>query len=221
MEILQPLPLRELSHNHCNTCYNFSNKQDTNMVKKIVKTAKTYPRKALVFGVVVILVTIAAVIYLIKHTDNSRLKPAPTTSKLPSAQSSFTHGGQKRLPASTPIPNVSSTDNNGAASSNIPPASQWTTSKDGSSIVLYSPANNSVFSSGETIFGTAKSSTVSYQVEDDVSGVIAQGTANVVNGQFSITFKLATTAKSGKIDIFNQDSSGVVSNLVQVSVTFK
>lgn len=160
----------------------------------------------------------AVVFAMISRDDNTT---TPSADSLPTAQSDFNGNEVKQQPNKTPDANASATDNNGSNASATPPSSQWTTSKDGSSIIVYSPSSNSKFSSGSTVYGTAKSSAVSYELEDTVSGVIAQGTANVVNGKFSVDFSFSTSASSGKINIFNQDPQGVVSNIVIVPVSFK
>ena len=86
---------------------------------------------------------------------------------------------------------------------------------------MLGPAKDSLFSNGDTVYGTAVSGTVSYELEDDVSGVILQGQAKVVSGRFSVKLSFSTSGVNGKINIFNQASDGSESNNVSVDVRFK
>lgn len=185
----------------------------------MVHLSKNKNKKVLVVIIAVVILSLGVVTFMVVF--NKTNSAAPTAKNLPTAQSNFNSGTVKRQPANTPDSVASATDNNGSATMTTPPSSQWTTSKDGSSIVIYSPSPNTVVSSGDTVYGTAKTTTVSYELEDNVSGVTTQGVANVVNGKFSIKFTFTTKATSGKINIFNQDAEGVIKNIVTVPVSFK
>lgn len=156
------------------------------------------------------------------------LQPAPslastaqTTSTAPSAQDDFP-GGNKPVPPTTPEPSASGTDQNGSTDSQTPDQSTWSTSKDGTSIVVYGPAQNSLFTSGSSVFGSATSDTVSYRLSDNVSGLLTSGTANVVDGKFSIKLSFTSSASAGNIEIFNQQNLyGPESNNVLIPVKFK
>lgn len=185
-----------------------------------------FPRKYLYLPfVAVILYVLAASIFglwPIRHNDKPSVSLAPTTSKQLSAQSNFTNGGKKsdnKAPA--PAATNSTTDTGGSLPRSVPSSTAWSTSKDGSSIVVMSPINNGLFASGDTVYGTATSNTIAYELEDNVSGVILQGQANVVNGKFSVKFNFSTTGTSGRINIFNQAPDGTESNNVSVNVRFE
>jgi hypothetical protein len=185
-------------------------------------------RIAAAFGGLVVM----AILLLVAHHQHTwpfhKVVPdytttAHTTSTAKSAQDNFGGDNQKIVPATTPIASVNVSDQNGSISQSIPPSSQWSTSQDKTSLVVYSPSQNSLFSSGSVVFGTAaEASTVSYRLTDSVSGVITTGTANVVDRKFSIKFSFSTTADRGNIEIFNQATpNSPESNNVLIPVRFK
>jgi len=146
-------------------------------------------------------------------------KNAKTTSTQPTAQSDYTGGSPKgQSTPTTQSPEATVTDNNGVVSS-TPPSSQWTTSPNGV-ITVYSPAQNSVLKSGDTLSGASSASRIYFRLIDNVSGVIAQGSISVVNGKFSGKFNFSTTATQGRVDVFEQNANGVESSNVSVSVRF-
>lgn len=189
------------------------------------KTVKSRKKPILLASIVAILVIAIAGGILLRHhknTTNNTPSAAKTTSTSPSAQSNFKNGGEKLgSKAPEPSPTNSATDNAGAVTQTTANSALWSKSSDGSSIVVMSPTPNSLFTSGSTVSGTATSNTVHYELEDDVSGVILQGQANVVNGKFSVTFSFSTTGSSGRINVFNQASDGTESNNVAIPVKFK
>jgi len=177
----------------------------------------------LLIPLIVVLLVIGFI--LNKYVFNSKpihyTETAKTTSTAPSAQSDFP-GGDKPLPDQTPSSTTTTTDNNGVINQEVPPSQDWSHSKDGTSVIVYSPAANNTIPKTGTIFGQAASATVSYRITDDVTGVISQGIANVVSGKFSINYSLQTTAVSGDIEVFNQkDSNSPESNNVFIPVRFK
>lgn len=146
---------------------------------------------------------------------------AHTTSTAPSAQSDFT-GDEVKSPSPTPSRDSgnTATDTQTPSQSNTD-SSTWIRSKDGSSIVMMGPADNTLFSSGDIIYGTATANMVSYELEDNVSGVILRGQANVVNGKFSVKVSFSTTGTTGRINVFNEATDGTESNNVSAAVRFK
>jgi len=142
---------------------------------------------------------------------------AETTSKQPSAQSTFTGAGKKEIVQSNKNEGVV-TDTGGNIST-LPPSSGWSSSTSGV-ITVYSPAKNSLLSSGQTLSGKSTAERVSFRLMDSVSGVIAQGSIGVVNDKFSGTFSFVTSAKDGRLDLFTTDNSGVESNVVEIPVRF-
>jgi hypothetical protein len=140
-----------------------------------------------------------------------------TTSRQPSAQSTFTGAGKKEIVQSNSNEGVV-TDTGGTIST-LPPSSDWSSSTSGV-ITVYSPAKNSLLSSGQTLSGKSSAGRVSFRLMDSISGVIAQGSISVVNDKFSGTFSFATSAKDGRLDLFTTDSNGVESNGVEIPVRF-
>ena len=190
--------------------------------RKKVKPSRKKP--IILASAVVVLISAIAVAILLYHHKNTAHNPsgAKTTSTSPSAQSGFKDGGEKLgNKAPEPSPTNTGTDNAGSTTPNNTNSSSWNKSSDGSSIVVMSPASNSLFTSGTTVFGTATGSSVHYELEDDVSGVILQGQASVVNGKFSVTLSFSTAGFSGRINIFHQASDGTESDNVAIPVKFK
>lgn len=141
-----------------------------------------------------------------------------TTSKAPTAQSSFTDGDNRQpLPTSSNEGTV--TDNNGSIAS-IPPENEWTTSKD-AKITVYSPAKDSVVESGDRVTGTSTLERVAFRLIDDVTGVIAEGTIGVRNGKFSGTLNYTTTAETGRLDIYTTRSDGAESSVVEIPISYR
>ncbi len=141
-----------------------------------------------------------------------------TTSQAPSAQSNFT-GGNDRQPIQTTTNEGTMSDNNGAVSS-VPPESQWLTSESGV-ISVFSPLKDSLVQNGQQLSGKSTASTVSFRLADNVSGVIASGSINVVDGKFAGTFNFSTTASTGRIDLFTMTPDGVESNHVRIPIRFR
>jgi len=190
----------------------------------MAKNKSISTRKKWLLGILVLLVVVAAgalVFHLTHKSRPSYSTNAKTTSTAPSAQNDFQGDNQKTVPETVPEANASGADQNGSIDT-IPPSSQWTKSDDGTSIIVYGPAKNSSFASGDLVFGAANSGTVSYRLSDSVSGLLTSGTASVVDGKFSIKLSFSTSADSGNIEIFNQkDPYSPESNNVLVPVRFK
>ena len=196
---------------------------------RIINTRSGISRVHLVVAAVLVVAILylvsARIFHLQPFLTNTTDKPASnaqTTSKVPSAQSNFT-GGNPRTPGASNDAGDSGntvTDNNGNVST-TPPSSQWSKSKDGTSIVVYTPTANGTLASGDTLSGTSTGTSVSFRLVDNVSGVISQGKLAVVSGKFSGTFNFSTSATEGQVDVFNQASDQTESNNVTIPVSFK
>ena len=130
--------------------------------------------------------------------------------------------GQQSTPSKQPTSNTGSaigggTDTSGQITSPSTNSSQWITSKSGD-ITVQQPIANATLHSGDTISGTAKVSTVNFRLIDNATGVISEGTFNVVNGSFSGTITFTPHSNSGRLDIFSTSSDGTELNEVQISV---
>ncbi|MEJ0072828.1 MAG: hypothetical protein WDN27_01925 [Candidatus Saccharibacteria bacterium] len=192
-----------------------------NVIKSLIKIRWVAAAVA-----VIVICLVGTRVFHVWPSESTKPTPAgttaKTTSKLPSAQGDFTGGDTKndnRTPAADP--NDSATDTGGSQPQQTPDSSTWTKSPDGSSIVVMSPAANSLFASGDIVYGTSTASTVNYELEDNVSGVIMQGQANVVGGKFSVKFSFSTTGTTGRINVFNQAADDTESNNVSVNVRFQ
>lgn len=153
-------------------------------------------------------------------TQNPSTSTAQTTSKQPSAQSTFSSGGPRKEATQSNLNEGTVTDNKGVVSA-TPAESTWSKSPDGSSIIVYTPTQNQILSSGQTLSGASTASQVNFRLIDNVSGVIAQGSITVVDGKFSGTFNFTTTGTQGRVDVFTANAEGVESNNVAIPVRFK
>lgn len=145
---------------------------------------------------------------------------AKTTSTAPSAQEDFNEGGE-REPGNSLQENEGSgtiSDQQGNATAQTDPGS-WTTSSSGE-ISIHSPTRNSSVKTGAEVSGTSTLSTVSYRLIDNVSGLIAQGELNVVNGRFAGRLNFNTTATEGRLDVFGTKQDGVEFSNVEVLIKF-
>lgn len=144
---------------------------------------------------------------------------AKTTSTLPTAQSDFSDGDNRK-----PSDNSSSTegtvkDTSGEIIVSIP-EHLWSTSLSGL-ITVYSPIKNSLLRPGDTITGKATAPSVSFRLIDDVSGVIAEGRLTVNDGKFSGKFDFSTLGMEGRLDVFSTLSNGREENNIEIPVKFK
>jgi hypothetical protein len=128
--------------------------------------------------------------------------PAPT--KQPTSNTGNTIGG------ATAVNGQTSTPTN---------ASQWIVAKSGN-ITVEQPLANATLHSGSILSGTAKVSVVNFRLIDNSTGVIAEGTLNVVNGNFSGALNFTPHSSSGRLDVFSTDATGVELNEIQITVGF-
>lgn len=146
-------------------------------------------------------------------------KSAKTTSTLPSAQSDFSGGTPRSIKTDNKTEGTV-TDNKGSIST-VPPESQWSRSRNGA-ITIYAPTNGSLLRDGDVLNGTTTiSGSVTFRLNDNVSGMIATGMLNVVNGKFSGKFDFSTNASEGQVDVFTQADDGTESNHVSIPVRFQ
>lgn len=187
---------------------------------KIVNKKKYLSLFLLVLGI-----AIAVAIYFALH--NQIIKPsystnttAQTTSSQRSAQSDFSQGDDsKKVNTSPRNEGTISQDSNQQAPATS--ADKWSSSQDGSTIVVFNPTKSQVLESGHILNGTANTPTVDFRLIDDVSGVIASGSLAVNNGKFQGIFNFSTKAKNGQLDLFTSSHDGVESNNVSIPVRFK
>ncbi|MBA3758775.1 hypothetical protein H0X10_04075 [Candidatus Saccharibacteria bacterium] len=189
------------------------------------KFKKTSNQKTLliIVGVVLALLVLLIVLEKTKVINlYSKKQPtsteAKTTSTAPTAQADFSDGDE-RLIADTSR-NEGIIKDTGGNLTDIPAESQWQKSSDGK-ITVYTPGKDSVVKNGDTLSGSSSLSQVSFRLIDDVTGVIAQGTLSVVNGNFSGSFDFSTTGTNGRLDIFNSSPDGIESSNTEIPVRFK
>lgn len=152
-----------------------------------------------------------------KNQDTTIDTTSKTTSKSKSAQSDFTGGGDRKPAPSNDKASVDVNDTNGAG---VQVTQSPSVSKDGQ-VTVYSPGKNSIVTNGSSITGKTSGQQVSFRIIDNVSGVIATGTLNVVNGNFSAALGFSTTASEGRIDVFQTKSDGTEYSVVEIPVRFK
>lgn len=171
---------------------------------------------ALVIVLTLTVLSLTGKIHFFGGEDSSK-NTAQTTSKVPSAQSDFS-GGSERSTATTNKTEgiVEDTQGNSTVDTS---SEQWTKSQDGS-LVVYAPYSSKLLASGDILSGVSNGSRVSYRLIDNISGQIAQGSLQVVNGRFSGVFEFSTKATEGQVDVFNQASDGTETNNVSIPVRF-
>lgn len=141
----------------------------------------------------------------------------PTTK--PVNNSSAGSSTQKTNDTSNSSRTIGGGNDTGGSSVANTPESQWVISKSGN-ITVKQPVANSKIASGATLSGSAKVDKVSFRLIDDKTGVIAQGTLSVVNGNFSGSLNFTPNSSTGRLDVFSTDAQGVELNEVQIAVSF-
>jgi cytoskeletal protein RodZ len=97
---------------------------------------------------------------------------------------------------------------------------QWIVSASGV-ITLQQPLTNGVVRPGDAIRGLSSTEVVQYRVEDDAVGVIAQGSLNVVDGQFYGILQFQAHSATGTLDTFTFDpTSGAEINHADINIKF-
>lgn len=152
------------------------------------------------------------------QNDDSKAK---TTSKAPTAQDDFSDGGSDRDPGNTINEDHGSgivKDNDGNVTTKTN-KSQWTTSKSGQ-ITVYSPVSSQNMVSGAEISGSSSLPRVSFRIIDSLTGMIATGKIDVVDGKFSGTAVFNTSAKHGRLDIFGAKKDGTEFSNISIDIKF-
>lgn len=160
------------------------------------------------------------IINLYDKTPQPADDTAKTTSTTETAQEEFSNG-DFREPGGSLEENsgtASVADNQGvsdAASS----GGDFVVSSTGE-IKSYSPKANSLVKTGFTVSGESSLKKVSFRLIDSVSGVIANGELEVVNGKFSGTISYNTSAPEGRIDLFGTKSDLSEYSNVEIPIRF-
>jgi len=182
--------------------------------KRIVWVALTI----ILVGVVFLALQLTNVTHFFHNSAVVRAPSAPIT-KLPTPSSSARASKNPNTPTSS-VNQGTSTDNNGQIPSSVTTTpSQWSTSTSGV-IVVKSPTENSTFTSGEILAGTATVKKVQYTLIDNQYGVTSQGFINVASGNFSAGINFSYHSSAGRLDVFSTDSNGKEINEVQIDVNF-
>jgi cytoskeletal protein RodZ len=193
-------------------------------LKQKVNNSKINKKLLLLIGAITIFLAFAlleitgASSIFFNRSEKTNDTEAQTTSTAETAQSSFT-GGDDRQPNRSQKQEGTATDQSGAIQA-IPPENQWSKSNDGV-ISVYSPTKNQIVQNGQIVSGASTTSTVSFRLIDDVSGVIIQGSLNVVEGRFSGSLNFNTAGTNGRLDIFNSATDGTESSNIEIPVRFK
>ena len=189
-------------------------------------------KKKLLLAIAALLILGGVVFFVLEKTHTTSVfssKPAPpeeqaqTTSDIPSAQPDYNGGAlaeENKDPGNTERENQGSavvTDNSGITASNT---SEPKTSATGE-VTVYLPLKNATLKTGQEISGTSTLSVVQYRLIDSVSGVIATGSLNVVNGNFSGTLSFSTSASEGRLDIFATRADASEYSSVEIPVRFR
>lgn len=156
----------------------------------------------------------------LKKTNANKNQDAQTTSTAPSAQSDYTSSDTTKDAGNTLNENrgqAGASDTSGQSSSNT---SSPRTSSTGE-ITVYLPLDNATVKSGQEISGTSTLPQVSYRVVDSISGVIGEGTLNVVNGKFSGSLSITSNATEGRIDVFGTKSDLTEFSNIKIPVRFQ
>lgn len=206
----------------------------TKYVKYKINTANTKKnstgRKNLrIAGIILlVLVFIGALLFALEKTNVTNFYSKKTagntadvtTSSVPSAQADFSDGDERAegntLNENEGSASVDDLNGNSGATTD---KNTWLTSKTGE-IVVHSPTTNQTIKSGVTLSGTSSLSSVNYRVIDSLSGVIASGRLNVVNGKFAATISFTTSAPEGRLDIFGTRADESEFSNVEVPVRF-
>jgi len=183
--------------------------------------------KKIIIALSIILVMVAALIYLYARNTNNNEAAQPTstvktTSTAPSAQEDFSAGDDRGEPGNTLSEDKGSAtvvDNNGQTNKQTSP-DKWLSSMSGD-VTVYSPSSGQLTRSGDQISGKTTLSSVNFRIIDNVSGVIATGKLKVVKGKFSGTIDFQSNAKKGRIDVFGTLASGKEFSNIEIPVNFR
>ena len=174
------------------------------------------------YSVVIIALLIFAAVFLYFHyrSSSSTTKIVTAGKPITYSQVKASQPGEKSLTNNTPSSRNSggATDTSGSVSANTD-SSKWVTSAS-NVITVKQPIADSTINDGGVISGSASVDEVNYRLSDNAVGVVAQGTLNVVNGNFSGALHFTPQGTGGRLDVFTTNSMGVEYNEVQINVSF-
>lgn len=190
--------------------------------KRQKKSKNKRMRVATAVLIVVIIAAAAWVAYSKWFTDPKDVENTVTTSEQPSAQADYNAGGDdnKEAPGNTLHEGGGSAGIAEGAGSGAENTGEPIVSSTGE-ITVYAPAQNSVVKSGQVVSGASSLPTVSYRIIDNVSGVIASGQLNVVDGKFSGKLNFDTSATEGRLDIFATKADGTEYSNIAISLELR
>lgn len=171
-------------------------------------------RRTIILGAVGVVIGLAA--YLIYHHYHHRFA-AKTTSTAQTAQNNYS-GGTNRPTSNGGASQGGIVDEKGQTTET---ATGTPTSSSSGNITLNTPSASQLLATGDTLAGTAEVDVVQFRLIDSQSGVIAQGTLQVVNGSFAGKLQFQAYSTTGKLDVFSYDTTGKEINNVSVPVQFK
>ncbi|MBA3758744.1 hypothetical protein H0X10_03880 [Candidatus Saccharibacteria bacterium] len=156
-----------------------------------------------------------------KNSSTAEDDEAKTTSNAATAQADFTDGVDREPGNSLGEEEGSGeiADNNGTIDSSTDTSNPVVSST--GEIKLFSPKKDISISSGHTVSGTSTLFSVSYRLIDNVSGIIASGNLNVVNGKFSGKVNFTTNGTEGRLDIFGTRVDGTEFSNIEIPLRFK
>ena len=174
--------------------------------------------KILVVIVIIILIVAGVIYYRSKH-DKNNLNAVTKKSGYSATVSKSVKSSGTQSPGGS-LGQGGATDQNGQTSSTTTTnSSQWTTASSGQ-LTVEQPAQNALVKNGDTLSGTAKFNTVQFRIIDNSVGVVAQGSLNVVGGNFSGVLNFRAQSTSGRLDVFSYDpTTGAEINEVQIPIT--
>lgn len=198
-------------------------------MKNKTREHATHKKAFLAISIVVLLCGLSVIILeKTKTTDFIKMpgspqkaaEPVKTTSKQPTAQSSFTTNQPRKEVTQSPS-NEGTVTQTSIVSTPTGTEEAWTKSSDGTSVVVYSPSKSQILKSGQVLSGSSTANQINFRLIDNVSGVIARGVLPVSDGNFSGTFSFTTKATEGRVDIFTADADGVEANNISIPVRFQ
>lgn len=182
-------------------------------------------RKILIFSLICIVVLALAALEITNTTHWLHKSPMVSIPSKPITslprQSSAKTTADNKTPAGSSFSQQTGTDEKGKIPNAVPTdPNKWLMSQSGM-ITVKLPTANTLFKSGDKVFGSSKVSGIQYRLIDDQSGVISQGHISVVDGNFTAAVHFTAHGITGRLDVFSADDNGRESNEVQVPVNFK
>lgn len=173
---------------------------------------KSKNKKLALISVIVLVIAGVAVFYALNRQQSNVDSSTP-----PTAKSDFTSNDNTKQENATDSNNGTATvKDNGGQTSGV-----QTVVAQSEFIKLFSPAKNSVVSTGTTIAGESSLEAVSYRINDNVTGQISYGQLQVKDGKFSGTITVNTQAREGQIDVFGTKDGGNEFSNISIPVRFK